>query len=270
MVAWQLVCPRPSFVKTIPADFPYMVESIELTTTDGFRLRGWWVPAPGSDRGAVVLHGHAANRATVLNRVRLLRDAGYQVLAYDARACGESEGNVISFGYWETRDLVASLLWMRQQGVKDLAAIGLSQGASTILLAANELTSIGVKAVVIESPYATLREAVDTRFRLRTGLHSRPWLGLVMDQAESMVGVTMGEVMPIAEAGRLACPAFLVAGEQDVLATPDESRRIYEALPMKGGFWSVPWAGHTDFLSYDPAGYRTRVMGFLEQALPPH
>ena len=62
---------------------------------------------PGARPGVVVLHGLGGNRGTVASIATSFADAGYSVLAYDARGHGESGGDVTLAGPREVADLRA-------------------------------------------------------------------------------------------------------------------------------------------------------------------
>src|SRR5437660_75350 len=99
--AQRLTRARPIAIGAPPSDFPYPVESITFTTTDEQTLSGWLVPADDRKKAIVLLHGFTGNRKQVLPRARFFREQGYTALLYDARACGESTGDAVTFGYRE-------------------------------------------------------------------------------------------------------------------------------------------------------------------------
>lgn len=68
---------------------------VTLTTADGLKLHGWWLPVkPGvAVKGTVLhLHGNGGNLAWHLGGSWWLPEQGYQVLMVDYRGYGLSEG----------------------------------------------------------------------------------------------------------------------------------------------------------------------------------
>ncbi len=86
-------------------------ENIDFQSTDGIPLKGWWIPG---DSSAVVfiIHGYGANRAGWLIKnikgeeeyinwlasAPPLHKAGFNLVYFDLRACGESGGDTICLG----------------------------------------------------------------------------------------------------------------------------------------------------------------------------
>lgn len=81
-------------------------QSINLITDDGVRLSAWYTPPKN---GAVILlaHGYGDNRPEWIHA--LLAKKKYGVLAWDARAHGESDGYISTIGYLEVLDVKAAL-----------------------------------------------------------------------------------------------------------------------------------------------------------------
>src|SRR4051812_20830881 len=80
-----------------PADADLQYETVTLTSFDGLRLKGWYVPCPGARAAVVVCHGYRANRQGMISFLPFLHRAGFAVLTFDFRAMGESEGRQCSF-----------------------------------------------------------------------------------------------------------------------------------------------------------------------------
>ena len=171
--AYRLTRARPSAVGEPPADFPYPAVTVHFTTADHETLSGWLVPASKCDRAIILLHGFGGNRIQMLPRARFLRENGYTVLLYDARACGESTGNAVTFGYRERHDLIAAVKFLKERGYLRITCLGVSQGGATILFSADEIPDM--KCVICESVYDEMTHAVDRRLRHYTGMPG--WLG---------------------------------------------------------------------------------------------
>jgi dipeptidyl aminopeptidase/acylaminoacyl peptidase len=210
-----------------PADLPYPVESIQFPTRDGEALAGWLLPAEGSKKAVVLLHGYGGTRKQMLRRACFLRAHGFTALLYDARACGESTGDRITFGFREREDVIAAVKILKDRGHTEIACLGVSQGGATILFAADELAD--VKCIICESVYDEMAHAVDRRMRRYTGVPG--WLGgcIMVPCAEQRLGVAIGEVKPRDYIAKLRCPVFIISGECDDRTLPEDTQRLFDA-----------------------------------------
>jgi uncharacterized protein len=259
--AFKLTGPRSRAIAGPPGDFPFAVEEVGWTTTDDKSIKGWFVPGGGGDRAIVLLHGFGGDRRQMLPRAKLFRQQGYAVLLYDARACGESSRDCITFGYHEANDLLGAIALLKERGLRRIACLGVSQGGATILMAAERLGD--VRCVICESVFDELAHAVDHRFRRYTLLPG--WLaGCVMIPiAEYRTGIGLAEVRPVEHTGKLPCPILLISGERDGKARPEEAGRLFEAAREPKELWLVPNAGHEDL--FGAPDYAKRVSEFLNK-----
>jgi len=260
-VAHRLTAPRHRSIGEPPADFSFNLESATLTTEDGLTLRGWLAPAGDTDRAIVLLHGYTGDRRTMLPRAKFFRRLGYTVLFYDARACGESGGECISFGYHESADLCAALTFLRERGYRRLACLGVSQGGATILLAAEKLGD--VRCVICESVYDELEHAIARRSRLYLGVPGWPACCLMVPIAERRTGIGIHDVKPVQQIGKLGCPVFLISGDQDNRVYVEDTNALFAAANEPKELWFVAGAGHHDL--FRSTGYEEKVTRYLEK-----
>ena len=86
-------------------------EDVQFTTSDGFLLKGWYVPS--KNRAAVIsFPGRSGTRL----QARMLARHGYGVLLFDRRGEGESEGDWNVFGWQGERDLHAAVTFLQRPG----------------------------------------------------------------------------------------------------------------------------------------------------------
>ncbi len=83
-------------------------EKVSSKTTDGLTIRGWYMPAGGT-KAVVLAHGRGANRNEGIRFARVLHGAGYNLLTFDFRNCGESDKSFNSMGYHEKKDIYAAI-----------------------------------------------------------------------------------------------------------------------------------------------------------------
>jgi hypothetical protein len=96
---------RPPLVER-PEDYGMVSEDVAVTTADELALYGWYIPG---QNGATVMvqHGSPGGRQDGLFEAELLNRHGYNVLMGSYRAHDESDGELITFGYHELKDMAA-------------------------------------------------------------------------------------------------------------------------------------------------------------------
>ena len=150
LFAWRFTTPPRHALAVRPETFLEAYENVTFPARDGVSLAGWFVPRRDTKRAVVLLHGNGATRTQMLARARFFHDHGYSALLYDARGHGESGDALVSFGWYETRDLLGAIDWLRARGFSEIGLLGVSQGGATIALAASDLH--GIRWAVLE-PY---------------------------------------------------------------------------------------------------------------------
>lgn len=210
--------------------------------SDGFLLKGWLFRGRAPRRGLIVyLHGSSDNRGSGVGIAARYAGKGWDVLAYDSRAHGESEGTICTYGYYEKRDLIAAL---DAVGARDAILFGASLGAAVALQAA-PLDS-RIHGVIAQSSFSDL----DTAARERA-----PWFATRGEVAEAFAiaerqgRFRVADVSPVDAARHIAVPVLLIHGAADSETPPDHSRRIFAALAGPRQLLIVPGAHHNDVLS---------------------
>ena len=214
----------------------------------GVTLRGWVCQARAGRKGTVVyLHGIADNRGSSLGVIRRYTARGFDVIAYDSRAHGTSDGKACTYGYHEKHDLRRVIGGVRQGPV---VLVGTSLGAAVAIQTA--VLEPRVSAIVAAEVFADL----DTVARERAPFFlTARMIAKAFERAESAGSFRVRDVSPVAAAIRLRIPVLLVHGSADVETTPSHSIRVYDALTGPKRLILVQGAGHNRSLS-DPDVWR--------------
>jgi uncharacterized protein len=243
-------------------------DEFDVRATDGILLRGWKVRAAQPNGAWVLLfHGVADNRTGVLEHALFLLRAGYSVTLMDARAHGESEGSMGTYGWLErndTRAIVDALV--AAEHPIHIYALGESMGAGIALQSAG--ADPRIEAVVAEAPFASLREASYDY----AGLQKYPWLGktlfapgawVMLARGESLAGFSAAGVSPEHSVAARAFPVLLICDAADTTLPCRHAERIYAAARGPKSLWVVPQAFHTAALGYHPVEFKRRVLQFF-------
>ena len=75
-----------------PADAGLAFEAVTLSTSDGERLRAWWIPHEAPAAVVVYFHGNGGNLSVWLDILARVQRRGYSVFAVDYRGYGLSTG----------------------------------------------------------------------------------------------------------------------------------------------------------------------------------
>jgi len=258
-----LTAPARAAIGELPGDLKG--SDVRLPSGSGASLRGWFVPGVAGHGAVVLMHGVRANRLSMLARARMLHSAGFSVLLCDFQAHGESTGDRITFGYVESRDARAEVRFVRQRmPAEKVGVIGMSLGGASAVLAAPPLDA---DAMVLESVYPTIHDAVSDRLHARVGPLAVVLTPLLTVQLRMRLGIGEEQLRPIDHVAALRIPKLFIAGTADRSTTILESERLFQAAAEPKELWEVRGAGHQDLYGFAGAEYRVRVVRFLQAGL---
>lgn len=209
---------------------------------DGLTLRGWSCASIGERRGSVVyLHGVADNRASAVGVIDRLTKRGFEVIAYDSRAHGQSDGTICTYGFYEKRDLARVVDTLAPGPV---VLIGTSLGAAVAIQGAAERSR--VNGVVAAESFSDLRTVATER---APRILVPPLIARAFRVAEQRGQFDVASVSPVDAAKSLRIPVLLIHGADDVETPPEHSKRIFAALRGPKQLLLVPRAGHAHSLN---------------------
>lgn len=259
---------RPAPARIAPPPAALGASTVQFISASGSLLRAWLAKGRPTHGAVLLLHGVGANRASMLARARFLHDRGYTVLAPDFQAHGESPGAHITFGAREALDAASALRYLRRSAAGErVAVIGVSMGGAAALLgdARND-----ADALVLESVYPTLRDAVSDRMHV--------WLGplgflggavtpVLMHLVAPEIGVDPKQLRPVDAIARVSEPVFVISGTADQYTPIEETRELFAHATAPKELWEVVGATHEDLYHFAPAEYERRVGDFLIEHL---
>lgn len=208
---------------------------------EGVVLQGWRSQAIGKPRGTLIyLHGFADNRVSGAGVIERFRRRGFDVLAYDSRAHGESGGTAVTYGYFEKEDLRRVIDTL---GPGPIVLLGSSLGGAVALQLAAE--DPRVSAVVAAETFSDLRTVVTERapFFFTAGVISG-----AIHRAEREGRFEMDAVNPARAARKITMPVLLIHGEADTSTPPEHSQRVFDRLAGVKRLILVPGARHNESL----------------------
>ncbi|MGG6463582.1 alpha/beta hydrolase [Solilutibacter silvestris] len=260
VIGQVLISPAQHSIGSAPADLG--AEPVKVESSVG-PISGWLIRGTKPKGAVLLLHGVRSNRLQMVPRARWLKNLGYSVLLIDLPAHGETPGDHITFGFNEAKAVDASLNYLHQQFPKrPVGIIGVSLGAaSTALSNPNQSPN----AVVLESMYPTINDAINDRLSIHLGKFGPYFAPLLLWQIPARLDVPARELRPIDHLKGLSSPVLIASGTKDQHTRIDEARSIYQAASEPKEFWEVQGAAHVDLFDFDPATYKAHIEPFLQK-----
>lgn len=236
-------------------------QTITILDPRGLAIHGWFSPGVSGKGSILLLHGVRSNRRQMLGRAIFLQDLGYSVLLIDLQAHGESDGSRITFGYRESDGVKAAINYLRVRNKSEpIGVIGVSLGAASFVLSG---TTPPPNAVILESMYPTIDEAVADRLRFRLGSFGPLLSPLLLDQMKIWLGINASQLRPIDHIASIGAPVLIISGTKDRHTTVTETKRLFDAAVKPKKLWLIDGAAHVDLYAYSPASYKKAITEFL-------
>ena len=222
-------------------------EDVRLTTTDGERLHGWFVPHPSARATLLFAHGNAGNISHRLDSIRLFHDLGLAVLIFDYRGYGLSSGTTTEQGTYRDADAAWHYL-VDERGISPAAIVlfGRSLGAAVIAdLAAR--TRPG--AVILESAFTSVP---DMAARLYPWLPVRWLASYRYDNAEKV--------------RKFTAPVMVIHSRDDEIIPFGQGEQLFAAANEPKQFLELD-GGHNDGFHISREVYGPAVEAFIHESL---
>ena len=198
---------------------------IEINTSDGLTVTGWFLAAPNPTASVLVLNGNAGNRSGRAPLARALHDRGYEVLLFDYRGYGGNEGSPSEEGL--ALDAEAALAALSEVATADrLILFGESLGAAVAARLAVELPPA---ALVLRSPFPSLEAVAAVHYPFL------PTRFLLRDRYDTLQSINL-----------IKAPILVVAGSTDSIVPTHLSRTVYEAGSADAHWALIENADHND------------------------
>jgi fermentation-respiration switch protein FrsA (DUF1100 family) len=231
-----------------PADIGLAYETILLTAGDGTRLHGWFVPA-SAPRGTLLFsHGNAGNIAHRLDSIRQFHSLGLNVLIYDYRGFGESEGKPTEAGtYLDVTAAWDYLLEERLIAPQQIIIFGRSLGAAIAAELASQHPSAGV---ILESAFTSVPDMAASLY---------PWLPVRL--------LSRYRYNNLEKVARITSPLLLVHSRGDEIVPYAHGERLFAHANEPKQFLELH-GGHNDGNHVSHDIYTETLGKFMGEILP--
>ena len=143
-------------IEATPDDIGLPYEPIEIETSDGVKITGWFVPAQNARGTVLFFHGNGGNISHRLGSLRIFNELGLNTFIIDYRGYGQSEGKVGEDGmYLDAEAAWKYLVEQRGTDPDKIIIFGRSLGGAVAVNLAGKHPSA---AIIVESTFTSIPE----------------------------------------------------------------------------------------------------------------
>ena len=268
-------------------------EDVTLTTSDGVRINGWFVPGTDEPRLTVLLfHGNAGNISHRLEKLRILHDLGVNTFIIDYRGYGRSEGTPNEQGTYRDAQAAYEYLVHSGAGVSPAAPdvggateftpppgrVGVSPASADVAKARplHPDSAVGAGAPRV-SPRFIIIYGESLGSAIAADLASKqPAGGLIIEEAFTSVGDVGQKMFPffpvrwlvrneydtLSKMPRIKVPLLILHSREDELINFRHAQRLFAAANAPKQLVELHGAHNDAFLVSEPT-YRAALQQFL-------
>ena len=261
---------RPSDAEDTPRAYGLSYEEVTFRSRDGLLLYGNLIPVLEAEyRGTIVFcHGQAGSMNRDVAWVPPFHEAGFNVLMFDFRGHGRSEGEIVSLGHFERLDLLGAIDFLEQRGIERVGVIGFSMGGAVAISTAKETPNIA--AVVSDSGYASLQRVL-VGASLERGIPyklAQMTATLILKYANMRLKTDLSAHEPRRKVhADFDCPLLAIQGNEDPYVPVSDIEDLVQQAGGHAELWSVAGVGHRETREQCPEDYRQRVLAFFARWL---
>ena len=244
-------------------------QEMRIRARDGVELYGRYYHRKNGAPIILMFHGYRSScLRDAMGAFRFTEECGYNILMVDQRAHRNSGGKTITFGVKERYDCLDWILHLKETFGKDtkMFLIGLSMGASTVLMASGLDLPQNVRGIIADCGYSSPKEILqsvikDMKLPVKLAyffvrLSARIYGRFDLHAASATEAVAKSKV-----------PILLIHGEEDSFVPCEMSRKNYEACASVKELLIVPGADHGMSYMTDTKRYVDTFVGFMKKYL---
>lgn len=244
----------------------YPFEVLSVTSFDNFKLCGHYLNN-NSDKLAILVHGYGGDFRETFNYAKYFYIRGYDLLAIESRAHGASEGDMITMGYLEHKDICS---WIELSITKNpnykIALFGLSMGASAVCMSLGDNLPENVKCAISDCGFDNAFRQLCYIYSHRLHISAKPFMNFFNGYLKRVKGLDLKQADVVKALKKSQLPVLFIHGKEDKFVPTEMVYRLSEVLPEgRKEVYIVEGAKHAMSYPTSPKEYEHRLNRFLDK-----
>ncbi|MGY3781420.1 alpha/beta hydrolase [Streptococcus gallolyticus] len=248
--------------------FDQLTKETLWMTNQGLKQDAWYVPAEtATNKTVIVVHGFTNDKEDMKPYAWIFHELGYNVLMPDNMSHGDSEGQIIGFGWNDRLNVIkwAELL-VEQNSDSEITLFGVSMGAATVMMASGEESLPDQVVNIIEDcGYSSVWDELKYQAKDMYNLPAFPILYEVSAISKIRAGFSYGQASSVNQLKNNTRPVLFIHGGDDTFVPTSMVYKNYQATQGEKELYIVKGAGHAKSFETDPQAYIEKISTFLKK-----
>ncbi len=244
------------------------LETVSVKSFDGLTLKAWLHTAKNAKGTIILFHGYRSTPDFDFCIVKkFYEELGLNILFPHQRAHGLSEGEYITFGIKERRDVHTWIDFINKHfGYQQPVFLsGLSMGASTVLMSAGKEYPDNVKLIIADCGFTSPRNIFEHFTKTMMKMPFWLYIPLFNRICKKKAGFSADEYSTTEALKNCKIPVFIIHGEADNFVPAYMSKESYEACASEKHLLIVPKAEHALSFVLDDGEYKSTIKSLLSR-----
>ena len=248
----------------------YPMEEVSITSFDGYRLVGHYIPVEDAKRTVILVHGWRSTWCVDFAHIAIwLHSVNCNLLMIEQRAQGSSGGKYITFGINEKKDILGWISYLKNNNMLyglPLYLWGGSMGAATVLMDSALISPDDITAVIADSAYSSIYdEFAFVGGKMHLPVH--PIIDIIWLLSRIFIHIDIKKDGSVTDAVSTArVPILFIHGEADDFVPCKLGLKNYEACTGEKQLELFPDAKHVQGFASDKPRYTDMILNYFESA----
>ena len=248
--------------------FDQLTKETLWMTNQGLKQDAWYVPAEtATNKTVIVVHGFTNDKEDMKPYAWMFHELGYNVLMPDNMSHGDSEGQIIGYGWNDRLNVIkwAEML-VELNSDSEITLFGVSMGAATVMMASGEESLPDQVVNIIEDcGYSSVWDELKYQAKEMYNLPAFPILYEVSAISKIRAGFSYGQASSVNQLKNNTRPVLFIHGSDDTFVPTSMVYKNYQATQGEKELYIVKGAGHAKSFETDPQAYIEKISTFLKK-----
>jgi len=248
-----------------------LCRDVYITNEEGHKLHGLLLEHPSSDTVPVtgsmmMIHGYCDDAPVMMRYAYCDYEVLHQnVLLPERRNCGLSEGDHITFGWYDRLDMHLWLDLMHKEWDLPIVVHGLSMGAATtMMLSGDDIPdSLKVEGFIDDCGYSSTWKQLASQLKAQYNLPEFPVLHLASFFNKIWHGWWFTDGDAVSQVAKCKKPMLFIHGTEDDFVPFEMVHEVYNAHTGPKYLWEVPNTKHARSIHRHYEEYCQHLKDFL-------